>query len=516
MEPDVSLATLLEQRVGRDGDEPLVHDAAGTWSGHEFLEECAKLADHFRQRGMEPGDRVLVLSENRAEVLIAYSAAWRAGLIAVPMTPGSRPRDCARVVGWTQPTLAIADSSGVAALTAAGYPPDQIVRLDPEADGTTYGDALQSGNPHAAATPADGDAIAALLFTGGTTGRAKGVPLSHRNLWSAGYSRMRLWSEEPAARSLLPLPLSHVYGLMVHVCDLHWPGARSQVLMPRFSVDDFVRLVPEFDIEETTLVPAAMEALLRSDTDPTALRTVRYVASGSAPLARATLDGFVERYPWIDLRVGYGMTEASGLITGTPRGSLRPGSVGRSVPDCDVRIVDESGQALGAGQRGEIQCRSPFVMSGYWPVEGETDPLVVVDGWLQTGDVGELDDGGFLTITGRTKDVINRGGFNVYPGDVEAVLLECPGVAAAVVVGAPDEVLGEEVVAFYVSGAGAQVDTDTLDAFAAERMAGYRRPHRYELVDSLPRTALGKIDRNALRAMATRASERAPGLGATS
>ena len=205
------------------------------------------------------------------------------------------------------------------------------------------------------------------------------------------------------------------------------------------------------------------------------------------------------------VRQGYGLTETAALISTNPAGREKPGSVGLPIPGVEVRIFDDSGAELPPGEAGEICCRSPAVMRGYWNAGGR-DPILTVealrDGWLHTGDVGYLDDQGYLFIVDRKKDLIIRGGFNVYPRDVEDALLEHPGVAAAGVVGRPDARHGEEVVAFVsLNASGDGVSSDELVAWARERIGGYKYPREVHIIDSIPLTAVGKLDRKALRGL---------------
>jgi long-chain acyl-CoA synthetase len=500
MDAPVNLSLLEQQRVERRGDEPSVF-FADRWTGSAArLAAGMRIAAVLRGAGVRAGDRVLVLSSNRPEVLETLSAIWRLGAVAVPMTTGSRAAEVQRVVDATQPRVLVADGSGRDAT--------QPVSAEHGLPRLCFDGGQEVVDLSACAATADGiespvdstaDDLAAILFTGGTTGRSKGVMLTHGNLWWAGRSRMQLWSDDPAECSLMPLPLSHVYGLLLHVCDLHWPGPRRQVLMRRFSLPDTIAAIEQHAVEETTLVPAAIEALLASQEEPERLRSLRYLASGSSALSTISQDEFRQRFPWVDLRLGYGMTEATGLISGTPRFGWRRGSVGRPVPGCEVRIVDEVGADVGTSRRGEIVCRSPFVTPGYWPAPGEEPAVMpVTQEWLRTGDLGHLDEDGYLFITGRLKDVIIRGGFNVYPHDVEAALTELPGITAAAVVGCPDPVRGEEVVAFYIATEGCAVAADEVEAFARGRVAGYKRPSLFVPVGAFPLTRLGKLDRKAL------------------
>jgi long-chain acyl-CoA synthetase len=228
------------------------------------------------------------------------------------------------------------------------------------------------------------------------------------------------------------------------------------------------------------------------------LSSLRHVTSGGAPLGEETERAFTRRLPGTAIRQGYGMTETAALISSNPAGAVRSGSVGRPVPGTDLEIRDDEGQPLGPGEIGEICVRSPGVMRGYWR-SPEATARTIRDGWLFTGDVGYLDAGGYLFVVDRKKDLIIRGGFNVYPRDIEDALTEHPEVQMAGVVGGASERHGEEVVAFVALVPGSSLTPSSLVAWAKERIGGYKYPREVFVVDAVPLTAVGKIDRRALR-----------------
>jgi long-chain acyl-CoA synthetase len=232
------------------------------------------------------------------------------------------------------------------------------------------------------------------------------------------------------------------------------------------------------------------------------LSSLVYLGCGAAPLSPSAAEEIERRIPSATVRQGYGLTESAALISTNPAGREKPGSVGVPIPGAAVKIVDDFDRELPAGEAGEICCRSPAVMRGYWHAGGRDPNLTagtVRDGWLHTGDIGYLDEDGYLFIVDRKKDLIIRGGFNVYPRDVEDALLEHPAVTSAGVVGRPDERHGEEVVAFVSVGTAGAVTTEELIDWARDRIGGYRYPREVHIVDSIPLTAVGKLDRKALR-----------------
>ena len=345
----------------------------------------------------------------------------------------------------------------------------------------------------------DEDDLAALLYTGGTTGRAKGVMLSHASLHYTGEAAYRSAHQPGVTRALATLPLSHAYGLLVTVSGLHASEPAFTVLLRWFEPALFLEMVQGHSLQQSSLVPSMIQLLLACPLEDYDLSSLRYVTSGGAPLPESVERAFTRRLPGTRVRQGYGMTETAALISSSPVGRERAGSVGLPVPGTEVEIRDGEGEALGPGEIGEVCVRSPGVMRGYWRAP-EATAHAIRGGWLHTGDVGYLDASGYLFIVDRKKDLIIRGGFNVYPRDVEDALCEHPEVQMAGVVGGPSERHGEEVVAFVSLAPGSTLAPEQLVAWAKERIGGYKYPREVRVVDAVPLTAVGKIDRKALRA----------------
>jgi long-chain acyl-CoA synthetase len=469
-----NLARLAEEVFERRGDYPALF-FEGEWvrSG-ELFARAARVAAGLAAEGVKAGERVVVLMENSPEVPVAYNAIWRAGAVATPAIFLLSADELARLVADASPSLVLTSSTfGELARAAANgvQVVDDLAALE--------------RNDEAAIVPRVETDLAALVYTGGTTGRAKGVMLTHANLWEAGRSGHAVGHVPGIERSLTSLPLAHSYGLLVLNVALHHPGRPRSVLMRWFDPESWLRLVSEHDVQIAPVVPSMLYMLLAQPLEEYDLSALRYVASGAAPLAQGALEEFVRRVPGVEIREGYGLTETSGLVSTNPPGRTKPGSVGLPVAGTEVRIVD-----------GEICVRSGLVMAGYWNAP-ELTAETIRDGWLHTGDMGRLDDDGYLTVVDRKKDLIIRGGFNVFPRDVEEALLEHPGVATACVLGRPDEVHGEEVVAFVTVSD--EVGEEELVAFGRQRLGGYKYPREIHIVDELPLTAVGKADRNTLR-----------------
>ena len=323
--------------------------------------------------------------------------------------------------------------------------------------------------------------------------------LSHANLYFSGQAVQRASHVAGIARSLMTLPLSHSYGMLVTISAMHSPERPVTALLRWFDPAAFLELIERERLETSAVVPSMIHLLLAQPLERYDLSSLVYLGCGAAPLAPTATAEIERRIPSMTIRQGYGLTETAALISTNPAGHEKPGSVGLPIPGAEVRIVDDQDLALPVGEAGEICCRSPAVMRGYWGAP-EATAEAVRDGWLHTGDIGYLDDDGYLFIVDRKKDLIIRGGFNVYPRDVEDALLEHPGVSAAGVVGRPDERHGEEVVAFVsLNAPGDGISADELVAWARERIGGYKYPREVHIVDSVPLTPVGKLDRKALR-----------------
>ena len=493
---EYQLARLAEQAFERHGDYQSLFFEGRWYRSGELLERARRLARGLREVGVEPGDRVVVMMANCPEVAVAYHAVWRAGAAITPaifLLSGDElahiVRDAEARVVITTPEFAstVSAAAGEATIVSTGPAGDRIVSFE----------SLEQADPAPIVPRADTD-LAALMYTGGTTGRAKGVMLSHENLSLAGRAGNDAGHVDGITRGLTALPLSHAFGLLVTAVGLHAREPPSTVLVRWFHAPQWLALAQEHRVQIAAVVPSMLQLLLAEPLEEHNLSALRYIASGGAPLPPETEKEFRRRVPGVEIREGYGLTETSALVSTNPPGRARPGSVGLPVPGTEVRIVDADGHDVPQGEVGEICCRSRTVMLGYWRTP-ELTAEAMRGGWLHTGDMGYLDADGYLYVVDRKKDLIIRGGFNVFPRDVEEALLEHPAVAEAAVVGRPDTVHGEEVVAFVALRAGAELSAKELVAYAKERIGGYKYPREVHVLPSLPLTPVGKVNRKALR-----------------
>lgn len=497
-----NLARVAERAFERNGDyESLLFEGRWHRSG-ELFARAQRLGAGLSELGIEPGDRIVITMANSPEVGIAYNAVWRAGAVVTPASFLLSVQDLRHV---------ISDAEAAAVVTTTEFA-DKVRQATDGLDGVVLiisgGDAggfvslasLEAADAAPIVERSDED-LAALLYTGGTTGRAKGVMLTHANLDFAGGAAQSASHVRGVNRGLATLPLSHAYGLLVTIAAMHSPERGVGVLLRWFNPTAFLELIAEHRLQQTAVVPSMLQILLSHPLEDYDLASLRYVTSGGAPLSPEVAEQFMRRVPSVSIRQGYGLTETAALVSSNPVGREKPGSVGLPVPGTDLRILDEGGRELAAGEVGEICVRSPGVMVGYWHAEDATAEALRA-GWLHTGDLGYVDAEGYVFIVDRKKDVIIRGGFNVYPRDVEDALLEHPAIEAAAVVGRPDEVHGEEVVAFVSLRPGANVRAKELVGWAKERIGGYKYPREIRILDSVPLTNVGKVDRKAVRALA--------------
>ena len=501
-----NLARQAERHLEQHGDSESLFFEGRWFSRAAQADRASRFAAGLIRLGVRPGDRLVVLMANCPEVLITYTAAWRAGAVVTPLI---------FLVSEEELRHGLADSEAVGVVTTAEFLPKVRAALkgmdsvrfvvvagggedEPGGPAPVVGFAeVEAVEPGAIVDRADDD-LAALLYTGGTTGRSKGVPLTHANLYWCGSSTQEVSAGSGLSSTLMPLPLAHAYGLLVTCVGMHETEPGRTILMRWFDPAAWVDLAQQHRVQRSTLVPSMIQMLLAQPLEEADLSELVSVSSGASPLADEVRQEFEARVPGALVYEGYGCTESASIISTNPLGARRVGSVGLPVPGCEVIIRDDAGRVLPAGQDGEICVRSPGVLSGYWHAPDAT-AAALSDGWLLTGDIGHLDADGYLYVVDRKKDLIIRGGFNVYPRDVEDVLLAHPAVAQAGVIGRADPRLGEEVVAFAALLPGTSASVDDLIQHGKEHLAATKYPREIRIVPALPLTSVGKLDRKRLR-----------------
>jgi long-chain acyl-CoA synthetase len=470
-----NLADLLLAHAGDTPDAVALIDHSGPVTFGDLDRRSGAAAAELAAQGVGPGDRVAISGVNRVPFAVSYLATLRLGAIAVPLNPQAPEPELDRELAAVEP---------------------KVVLREP-LEGTSGGDAP------APVQRADDD-VAVLLFTAGTAGPPKAAMLTHGSM----ASNLRQVLDHPGLVvraddvGLAVLPLFHVFGLNA-VLGLGLAAGSTSVLMEHFDAAAAVELVRAHGITVLAGVPAMYQAFLDlppADAPADAFASVRLAISGAAPLTEEVFRAAQERFG-LAISDGYGLTEASPIVTTSAigTGDLRPGRIGPPLPGVEVRLVDTDGSDVLPGDPGEIWVRGPNVFRGYWQDDEATARALTDDGWLRTGDIAVEDDTGALSLVDRAKDLIIVSGFNVYPAEVEDVLLEHPGVAEVAVVGEPDARTGETVAAYVVPEAGAAPTADELVGHCQHALARYKCPSRIEVVDVLPRSFAGKVLRRELR-----------------
>jgi long-chain acyl-CoA synthetase len=496
-----NLAELWELSHERLGDHPALEFEGTTFSSGQLFERATKVATGLRELGVRPGDRVIVLMANCPEVAITYHAAWRAGAAVTPVIFLVSAPELRHILEQSEAAAIITTPEWVPKVLEAAQGvqiPLVVLGDSPVADPRMHDYRELEAAAPGALTDRGVDELAALMFTGGTTGRSKGVPLTHQNLCFSGWTSRQVSHQEDIRRAINALPLSHSYGVLVTVGGLHATEPGFTVLLRWFIADQWLKLAAEHRVQTSAVVPSMLGALLGQPLEDYDLSALTNVYSGAAPLPLEWVSEFERRVPSVKIMEGYGCTESGAIISATPPGQRRQGAVGKLVPQVEAKIVDDDGNELATGADGEIIVRGRNVMSGYWQ-DKEASAEALKDGWLHTGDIGHFDADGYLYVVDRKKDLILRNGYNVYPRDVEDVLVQHPAVFAAACVGRPDDKVGEEVVAFVALDPGASATPAELIEFTQGHLAKNKYPREIRVVDTIPLTPVGKIDRKLLR-----------------
>jgi len=492
----------LQRHPGKTALRHLAQGDERHWTFAQFAGRVGRQAAALQARGVTAGERVALLAANDDALITLLTACWWLGAVACPLN-----------IRWSVPELrfAVADC-GARLLVAGAQCAAQATGL---ADMTPVAtcDELAAESERLAPledTRTGGDALAALLYTGGTTGRSKGVALTHANFWAAAMTRGAELNNPPDSVSLLVAPLFHVAGLGRLVGQSIVGGTCAT--LPQFRAEGALAAIEQHHISDIVVVPTMLQALLDAPGfDPARLQSLQRIAFGAAPMPPDLLDRALAAWPRAEFFQAYGLTETAGAVCINLPANHRPEaralgrlrSVGRAGLGAEIRIVDDSGRELPRGEVGEIVVRGPMVTRGYWRLP-EATAAALRNGWFHTGDGGHMDAEGYLFIADRLKDMIISGGENVYPAEVEAALRSHPAVADAAVIGVPDARWGEAVHAVVVLRAAADADPatvgDTLLAWCRQQLAGYKCPRSFSVTDALPLSAAGKVLKTVLRA----------------
>jgi long-chain acyl-CoA synthetase len=491
---------MLQGSFAQSVDGLALVDGDARLSYRELAKQAAILAAYLSRRGVAPGDRVAVMLPNGLDAVLSVIAVSWMGAVLVPLGTRLRRTEIGFILDDAQPVAVIHGAQFAEELP----PADPFVRLRLNTGSETWHNVFNAApsNPLPAADVSEHD-LFGILYTSGTTGKPKGAMLTHFNVvhsclhWEHAH---RLTRDE---RTLLVVHWSHVAGLCGVVLPFLHVGA-TLVTMADFQRRDFLRLAQDERITHALMVPAMYGLCLL---DPTLseydLSSWRLGAYGSAPMPEPTIRRFAQACPQLQMCNCYGATETTSPATMMPPGDgvAHAESIGKTVPCGDIRVMDEHGRELPVGEEDEFWIGGPMVVPGYWR-NPQANEAAFAAGYWKSGDIGAIDAQGFVRIAERKKDMINRGGFKVYPAEVESVLTELDGVREVALVGQPDDVLGERVVAF-VNAAPGHINETQVREWCRKRMADYKVPDRVVIADvPLPRNANGKIQKAELRAMA--------------
>ncbi|MDZ7824213.1 MAG: malonyl-CoA synthase [Ahrensia sp.] len=477
---------------------PFIHLADGqTFTYDEFLRLASRYAQAFVAAGLCPGDRLAAQVEKSPEALAVYAACVQAGIIFLPLNTGYTVDELVYFINDSGAKLLLCDPTKSELLhsvaVAAGA---SLMTLDAAGRGTLP-DAARHLPETFETVARDGDDLAAFLYTSGTTGRSKGAMLTQMNLLSNSEVLKDCWRFSADDVLLHALPIFHTHGLFVASNVMLLAGG-AMIFLPKFDLDQVIALLPK----ATTMmgVPTFCTRMLD---DPRfthdLVAHMRLFTSGSAPLLAETHIAFEERTGHRILE-RYGMTETNMNTSNPYDGARRAGTVGFALPGVDIKITDrQTGETLPQGEIGIIEVRGPNVFKGYWNMPEKTAEELRANGFFITGDLGLIDDHGYVQIVGRSKDLIISGGYNIYPKEIEMLLDDQVGILESAVVGVPHPDFGETVVGFLVPQKGQTPDLDAISAAVSKSLARFKHPRRLIVVEALPRNTMGKVQKNILR-----------------
>ncbi|TFV70812.1 long-chain fatty acid--CoA ligase [Blastococcus sp. CT_GayMR19] len=489
-----NLGKNLLDTAARDESHPAIRMDDAVLTFGEFRDAALKVAAGLGARGVQPGDRVGMVLPNVPSFPVVFYGALLAGAAVVPMNPLLKAREVEYYLRDSGARIVVAlASSADAVVEAAGTVGIDAVTVSP-----ALPEELMGGEALDGAVERADDDLAVILYTSGTTGQPKGAELTHANL--AGNARTTaetLLENSPDDVIMGCLPLFHVFGL---TCGLNTTVLRGSTLtlIPRFDGTKALSVIERDKVTIFEGVPTMFSAMLHSpDAGRPDVSSLRLCVSGGSAMPVEVMRSFEEKFGCIILE-GYGLSETSPVASfNHPHAERKPGSIGTPIAGVEMRLVDDDGKDVRPGDVGEIAIRGANVMQGYWQKPEDTEKAIP-DGWFRTGDLARQDDDGYFFIVDRKKEMIIRGGYNVYPREIEEALYEHPAVAEAACIGIAHPELGEEVAAAVALKPGASAEVDELRDFVKERVAAYKYPRQLWLVDALPKGPTGKILRRAV------------------
>jgi len=504
----MNLVELGDERLEKLGDTRTFVFEGEEFSASRINEMGRRLAGGLKSLGIERGDHVVVSLSNSPEVFACFGAIWRLGAVIVPIMFLLGEDETRYILDHSDARAVITSVDLLEKMEKAAAGIDRIQHVIVLGGGDRenridFHGLVENHPPLQETAEINADDVALMIYTSGTTGRPKGVKLSHNNLyWNAKAS----WEATGATKgdtTLLCLPLAHSFGVVTMNSGSLSPFKESSaVLMRWFDPEEVFRLIEKYRVTQFFGVPTMYQILVSHPAgDKFDTSSLERCTISAAPVTEELYRAFTAKFD-CEMYEGYGLTEASPAVALCRRGMpLKKGSTGIPLPGVEVRIFDAEDNEMPAGEQGEIVVKGPNVMLGYYKNPEET-AATLRGGWLHTGDAGFLDEEGYLYITDRYKDMIIKGGYNIYPSEIEGYLEAHPAVGEVAVIGVPDQKYGEDIMAFVVRAPGQTVDEDGLVEFAKSRMTPYKAPSRVQFIDGLPKSLVGKVLKKELRKLA--------------
>jgi len=514
----MNLAALAESALERLGERVTLDFEGQPYTNLQMMDWSQRLQGALMRLGLKKGDFAVMCLINHPLVFSVFGGIFRTGATAVPAMFMLAAPELRYVLTDTKAKCIFTDAFSLEKVREAAAGLDHVKWIvvvgaagDAQADIPEYALDDMLDEPPAETLPAIREEdVALILYTSGTTGKPKGALLTHANLYASAEAAnlaAQLDQWEDRYISVSALPMAHIFGVGMMNSGHFMPEQLADsycAIMTWFDAEGFMKLIQEHQATVIPVVPTILTVILaHPKLDEHDLSCLQEVLCGAAPLPLEVVKDFSARFG-CRIREIYGQTEGTGIGSVNYRSDpYRPGSAGKAYPNHEIRIVDHEGRVLPPGERGEITVRGPAVMKGYLNrPEATADTLR--DGWLYSGDMGYLDENGFLFVSDRIKDMIIRGGENIYPAEIEGIIHEFPGVAEAAVIGVPDEVYGESVVAFVVPMPGESLDAEAMIAHVKNNTAPFKAPRKVIMAESLPKSAVGKILKRELRQMAAK------------
>ncbi|MBC3880399.1 malonyl-CoA synthase [Undibacterium sp. LX40W] len=471
------------------------------YSYRDIERASAKIANLLSSLNLSPGARIAVQVEKSPEALILYLATLRAGYVFLPLNTAYQRQEIQYFIEDAEPEVVVCSPKHFGWVSQLAFQADTkfVFTLDATSAGANRGSLLDRATPMSdefETVHRDSHDLAAILYTSGTTGRSKGAMLSHGNLYSNAKVLHRAWAWQENDVLIHALPLFHVHGLFVASHAVLMSGARM-IFLAKFDAERVIQELPRATVMmgvPTYYVRLLQEAHLNRQI----CQSMRLFISGSAPLLSETFHAFAERTGHTILE-RYGMSETTMLVSNPYLGRRKAGTVGMALEGISVRVVDEHGKACRQGEIGGIEVHGPNVFQGYWRMPEKTAEEFTLDGYFRTGDVGRFDEEGYLSIVGRSKDLIISGGYNVYPKEIESIIDDMPEVDECAVIGIPHADFGEAVCAVVVLKRFETLDGASIIQRLKSQIANFKVPKQIHIVTELPRNAMGKVQKNLLR-----------------